>query len=117
MKNENTPAEGKDSAQTEIESALRGAACSASEFTCASCREEFVGDPIAVNGCKLCSDCRNVPLYTVEEIAQYIGGWTLGSFDEVRKLGQRVAHNALNQLSDDQDGIEAVRQRNYWQNA
>ena len=32
MKNENTPAEGKDSEQLEAESALRGAACCACSF-------------------------------------------------------------------------------------
>jgi hypothetical protein len=82
------------------------------EFQCASCGDEYIGDPIMVNGCNLCSECRDAPLYTVEEIAKYIAGWTLGSFDEVRKLGQHVAHNALHQLRDDQDGIEACRKRN-----
>ena len=82
-----------------------------SEFCCASCGEEYIGDPIIVNGCNLCSDCRNIPLYTIEEIAKYLAGWTLGSFGEVKKLGQHVAHNALNQLRDDQDGIDACRQR------
>jgi len=49
--------------------------------------------------------------FTIDEIAEYLAGWTLASFDEVAKLGARVAHNALNQLSDDQDGIKAVRNR------
>lgn len=40
MKNNNTPAEGKDSAQTESESALRGAACCAS-FLCKKCGNQF----------------------------------------------------------------------------
>ena len=88
-----------------------------SQFRCASCAEQYIGEPILRNGCKLCADCRNAPLYTVEEIAKYIAGWTLGSFDEVKKLGQRVAHNALHQLRDGQDGIEACRQReNYLPN-
>ena len=82
-----------------------------SQFRCASCAEEYIGEPILRNGCKLCTDCRSTPLYTVEEIAKYIAGWTMGSFDEVRKLGQHVAHNALHQLRDDQDGIEACRLR------
>lgn len=49
--------------------------------------------------------------FTVEEIAEYLAGWTMGSFDEVAKLGAHVAHNALNQLRDEQDGIMAVRLR------
>ena len=49
--------------------------------------------------------------FTIDEIADYIAGWTLGSFDEVAKLGAHVAHNALNQLRDQQDGIKAVRLR------
>jgi len=40
MQNENTPAEGQSSAQTESESALRGAACSSSSIPRLTC--EFV---------------------------------------------------------------------------
>lgn len=49
--------------------------------------------------------------FTITEIADYIAGWTVGSFDEVQKLGAHVASNALNQLRDGQDGIAAVRLR------
>ena len=49
--------------------------------------------------------------YTIEEIADYLGGWTIGTWDEVEELGARVTHNALNQLRDPEDGIAAVRQR------
>ena len=41
-----------------------------SQFRCASCAEQYIGEPILRNGCKLCADCRNAPLYTVEEIEQ-----------------------------------------------
>lgn len=94
----------------------RGATCWSIEFICAACGDKYVGDPIIRNGCQLCSDCQNSPLFTVRDIAKYIAGWTMGSFDEVRKLGQHVAHNALHQLRDDQDGIEAFRNRNNSQN-
>jgi hypothetical protein len=49
--------------------------------------------------------------YTIEEIAEYIAGWAAGPFDEVERIGAAVLVNSLNQLRDDQDGIEAVRQR------
>jgi hypothetical protein len=49
--------------------------------------------------------------YTVEEIAEYIAGWASGPFEEVERIGVAVLGNALNQLRDGQDGIEAVRQR------
>ena len=65
----------------------------------------------------LVSLCRKLERdrFTIDEIADYIAGWTLGSFDEVQKLGAHVAHNALNQLRDDQDGIKAVRLRKLYQ--
>ena len=43
-------------------------------------------------------------LYSIEEIADYIAGWHLST--ESGALA-----NALSQLKDDQDGIEAVRKR------
>ena len=49
--------------------------------------------------------------YTVEEIADYISGWTMGEYDEVEEMGQYILKNALTQLRNDQDGIEAVRER------
>jgi hypothetical protein len=49
--------------------------------------------------------------YTVEEIAEYIAGWATAPFDEVEKVGKAVLLNALNQLEDDQDGIEAYFKR------
>lgn len=47
------------------------------------------------------------PTFTVDQIAEYLAGWTLVPFNEVEKLGANVAHNALSQLRDPQDGIAA----------
>jgi hypothetical protein len=49
--------------------------------------------------------------FTIDEIADYIAGWTIGGFDEVQKLGQQVAGNALQQLRHEEDGIAAARSR------
>ena len=49
--------------------------------------------------------------YTIEEIADYIAGWSMGSYESVRKIGKAVLLNALSQLQCDQDGIAAVRKR------
>lgn len=59
----------------------------------------------------MCLAIEKEPLYTAKEIANYLAGWTTGSFDEVAVLGERVAKNALSQLLDPQDGIEACRVR------
>lgn len=82
---------------------------SENEFECASCKEEFVGDPIIVNGSFLCLECKNEPLYTRAEIADFLSGWAYGDFDEVQKIGQRVCQQALFLLRDPQDGIETQR--------
>lgn len=82
-------------------------------FNCSSCEKEFIGDPVIRNGCKLCLNCQHEPLYTAKEIANYLGGWATGGFDEVSKLGQAVTRNALFQPMDIQDGIEANRERRY----
>lgn len=50
-------------------------------------------------------------LFTVEEIAQYIAGWTMGTFEEVAKVAEGVLHNARTQLECDQDGIAACKKR------
>lgn len=50
-------------------------------------------------------------LFTVEEIAQYIAGWSMGSFEEVAKIGAAVLSNARTQLECDQDGIAAQKKR------
>jgi hypothetical protein len=49
--------------------------------------------------------------FTIDEIADYIGGWAIGCFDEVQKLGQQVSGNALQQLRHEEDGIAAARSR------
>jgi hypothetical protein len=53
----------------------------------------------------------NAPKFTVEEIAEYISGWSSGPFDSVREIGKAVLLNALNQLDDEQDGIVAATSR------
>lgn len=45
--------------------------------------------------------------FTINEIAHYIAGWTMGSFGEVQALGKATLMNALSQLECDQDGIAA----------
>ena len=96
--------------KTDDETLLSPSTCSP-EFVCDGCGEEYLGEPYVKNGCKLCLHCKDVQLYTKRHIADYIAGWTMGSFDEVTKLGQRVAHNALHHLGCEQDGIEAVVRR------
>jgi transposase InsO family protein len=48
------------------------------------------------------------PTFTIDEIAEYIAGWTMGSFGEVDALAKQAASLALSQLRCDQDGIEIV---------
>lgn len=50
---------------------------------------------------------KEAPTFTIEQIAEYIAGWSTGSFDSVKEIGQAVLLNALSQLQDDQDGIAA----------
>jgi hypothetical protein len=50
-------------------------------------------------------------LYSIEQIADYIAGWSSGSFGEVQKIGKATLLNALSQLNCDQDGIQAVTKR------
>jgi hypothetical protein len=65
--------------------------------------------------CAHADQCRKRPIavqtYTIKEIADYIAGWSMAPYDEVEKIGAATLANALSQLEDDQDGIEAVRQR------
>lgn len=49
--------------------------------------------------------------YTTQEIAEYISGWVMGNYGEVATIGEYVLRNALSQLEDEQDGIEAVMER------
>jgi hypothetical protein len=49
--------------------------------------------------------------YSIEEIADYISGWSMGPYESVHEIGQAVLLNALSQLQCDQDGIAAVRAR------
>jgi hypothetical protein len=56
------------------------------------------------------SQCQG-PLYSIEEIADYISGWSMGPYESVREIGKAVLLNALSQLQCDQDGIAAVRAR------
>jgi hypothetical protein len=51
------------------------------------------------------------PQYSIEEIADYIAGWSMGSYESVHEIGKAVLLNALSQLQCDQDGIAAVRAR------
>jgi hypothetical protein len=51
------------------------------------------------------------PQYSIEEIADYISGWSMGPYESVREIGKAVLLNALSQLQCDQDGIAAVRAR------
>ena len=50
---------------------------------------------------------KEAPTFTIEQIAEYIAGWSTGSFDSVKEIGQAVLLNALSQLQDDRDGIAA----------
>lgn len=54
---------------------------------------------------------RNEPLYTTSEIAEYLSGWSMGSFGAVKGIAAATVHNALAQLNDPQDGIEACKKR------
>lgn len=49
--------------------------------------------------------------FTIEEIADYIAGWSMGSFESVQEIGKAALLNALSQLRCDQDGIAAVMER------
>jgi len=49
--------------------------------------------------------------YTIDEIADYIAGWSSGPYESVRAIGKATLLNALSQLRCDQDGIEAVCER------
>jgi len=49
--------------------------------------------------------------YSIEEIADYIAGWSMSPYESVREIGKAVLLNALSQLQCDQDGIAAVRAR------
>ncbi len=91
---------------------INSIACS--EFVCSACRGDFVGDPYNINGAKLCSGCKNAPLFTLEEIAAYLSGWASGPFDKARKIGEVTLHNARLQLRDTQDGINTSRRRGFW---
>lgn len=51
------------------------------------------------------------PKFTVEEIADYISGWVAAPYESVLEVGETVLSNALNQLRDYQDGIEAYTER------
>lgn len=46
--------------------------------------------------------------FRIEEIADYIAGWSTGEFGEVEKIGAATLKNALSQLRCDQDGIATV---------
>lgn len=82
------------------------------EFVCSGCGENFIGEPSVVKGgAILCSGCKEAPLFSIREIADYISGWATGPYESVQEVGRVVLHNALNQLQDDQDGIDAVRRR------
>jgi hypothetical protein len=48
------------------------------------------------------------PRFTIDEIAAYLAGWTMGPYDDIEDLAKKVSVNALSQLRCDQDGIEAV---------
>ena len=50
--------------------------------------------------------------FTKQEIADYVTGW-LGAHDELHDLPAVAAaiHNALGMVDDDQDGIEACKER------
>lgn len=52
------------------------------------------------------------PKFSRKEIAEYISGWVTAPFDEVSERYKHVYQNAINQLWDDQDGIQAVIHRN-----
>ena len=52
--------------------------------------------------------------YSIEEIADYIAGWSMGPYESVREIGKAVLLNALSQLQCDQDGIAAVRARKHF---
>ena len=49
--------------------------------------------------------------YTIKEIAEYISGWATGPFGSAEEIGKGVLLNALNQLEDSEDGIEAFLER------
>jgi hypothetical protein len=49
--------------------------------------------------------------YTIDEIAEYIAGWTTGPFEDVEDMSQATLRNAINMLRDDQDGIDACKNR------
>jgi hypothetical protein len=53
----------------------------------------------------------NEEKYTIKEIAEYLRGWTEGSWGSRLGVGASVLHNALQQLEDDQDGIAPVTRR------
>jgi len=53
----------------------------------------------------------NEQTYTIKEIADYIAGFTTGEFGTVAEAAKYIYINALNQLEDDQDGIQAVIDR------
>lgn len=81
------------------------------DFKCAVCGEEFCGDPISVNGCKLCHSCQNQPLFSIREISDYLAGFTMGRFGETKSVAEAARLNALSQIRDENDGIEASRNR------
>jgi hypothetical protein len=49
--------------------------------------------------------------YTIEEIAEYLSGWASGPYNKVQQISEGVLKNALNQLKDEQDGIETALKR------
>lgn len=51
--------------------------------------------------------------FTIPQIAYYLAGWATGTFGDIQGKGRGHYHNALNQLRDPQDGIEAVARRTY----
>jgi hypothetical protein len=48
------------------------------------------------------------PRFTIDEIAAYLAGWTMGPYDDVEDLAKKVSVNALSQLRCDQDGINVT---------
>lgn len=49
--------------------------------------------------------------FTTKQIAEYIKGWTAGEFGKIEEKAKYIFLNALNQLEDEQDGIEAYFER------
>lgn len=84
---------------------------SQNEFTCAECGEEYLGNPYLGDNGATCSECMEGHQFTIGEVAQYLAGWSVGEFDEVGKIAKATLHNALVQLRDPHDGIQACRLR------